>query len=474
MTKQQPKIAVIGAGITGLAAAYYFQKKLTEANITIIEQQDRPGGKVQTIRQDGFVIERGPDSFLARKPKLIELVKELGLEHELVGLNPNVGAATILHKGEFHPIPSGFVMGIPTKLKSLLKTQLISFPGKVRASLDLILPRGSISEDESLGEFLERRLGKEVVTQIAEPLLSGIYAGDIYGLSAKATFPQFLTLQHKYRSLILGMIQSQNVTGKPKPDLPQFLQNSTFLHLRNGLSTIIESLTEHLKQQQFLYRTEVVSIFPKEDGQFQLQLDNGREMTADAVIMAIPPFKAAQMLPKTPTINKLDQIKHVSVANVILGYERKPKARYKGTGFLIPRKEGRFITACTFTSDKWPHTAPEQAGLIRCYVGREGQTDWMNLHDEEMVKHVRNELEELIGLKDSPDFYKVTRWKQSMPQYSPGHHQIVASIRSHIKDKWPGIYLTGAGFGGVGLPDCVAQGKETAELVAEYLKKPKN
>lgn len=476
MTHHKPKIAVVGAGITGLAAAFYLQKRLIEqhtpAEVTVIEMQDRPGGKVQTMLQEGFVIERGPDSFLARKPEMVELVQDLGLEHELTGLNPNVGSASILHQGKFHAIPRGFVMGIPTQLRPFLETRLISLPGKIRASLDLLLPGGRGGDDEPLGEFLERRLGKEVVTQVAEPLLSGIYAGDLYGLSTKATFPQFLTLQRKHRSLILGMRQSQGGTKQPHPAIPPTLKKSAFLHLRSGLSSIIDALSDRLPQGQLLLNTEVTSLQKQENG-YRLLLNETNELDVDAVIFAIPPYQTAKLLSGYSVSERLNQIHHASVANVVFGYYRKPEADYRGTGFLIPRNEGKLMTACTFTSDKWSHTAPESSALIRCYVGRAGQEDWMKQSDEEISEAVFAELNELIGLSKKPDFYKVTRWNRAMPQYTPGHDDRLEAIRTDLHRECQGIYLAGAGYGGVGLPDCVRQGKEAADQAAEYLKKAK-
>lgn len=211
----KPHVVVIGGGITGLSAAYYLKKQMEETGqacrITVMEKSDRFGGKISTLRRDGFVIEKGPDSFLARKPALVELARELGLEDQLTGTNPNAKKTYILSRGKLHRMPPGLMLGIPTEIMPFMRTGLLSPAAKARAALDLVLPKRTADEDESLGHFLERRLGSEVLSQIAEPLLAGIYAGNTYDLSVKATFPQFHSIEQKHRSLILGMMKK---TGK--------------------------------------------------------------------------------------------------------------------------------------------------------------------------------------------------------------------------------------------------------------------
>ena len=249
MEKPCRKVIIIGGGITGLSAAFYMKKLFAEQripiDITLIEKSEELGGKVQTLRRDGFIIERGPDSFLARKLPIITLSKELGIEDELVGTNPRARTNYIYHKNKLHKMPLGLVLGIPTKLTPFMKTGLISPFGKLRAALDLLLPKKKSLDDESLGHFIQRRLGKEVLENITEPLLGGIYAGDTQTLSLKATFPNFFEMEQEHRSLIMGMVAGMK--NAPVSNTPNTATKSMFMTYKNGMSTIIERLAEELK-----------------------------------------------------------------------------------------------------------------------------------------------------------------------------------------------------------------------------------
>jgi oxygen-dependent protoporphyrinogen oxidase len=466
MADKRKKIVIVGGGITGLSAAFYAEKHAKEnhlpVDITIIEKSESFGGKIQTLHRGGFVIEKGPDSFLARKLPIIELSKDLGLEDELVGTNPNAKKTYILHKGRLHRMPPGLILGIPTQMTPFLSTGLISIAGKARAALDLVLPRRTDQSDESLGDFLERRLGQEVLDHIAEPLLAGIYAGDTHSLSLQATFPQFRAVEQKNRSLILGMIASRK-NAPDASDVPEIAKRSMFLTYKEGLKTLIDRLIEKMEHVQLLTNRSVSSMDKQEQGGYRLTLDNAQQVEADAVILAIPPAMSASLLPSLSTADKLREIRYVSVANMIMAFDQKDiPATLDGSGFVIPRKEGRYITACTWTSSKWLHTAPKGKVLLRCYVGRSGDEEIVNNTDEEIQKKVRHDLKELMGITAEPLFYEITRWTHSMPQYPVGHLKQLKQVREDLASTMPGIYLTGSGYHGVGIPDCVRQGKETA------------
>jgi oxygen-dependent protoporphyrinogen oxidase len=469
----QPAIMIIGGGITGLTAAYYLQKQLKQEGhsprIALVEQSSTFGGKIHTLERDGFVIEKGPDSFLARKRPIIDLTRDLGLEHELRGLNPKTKKTYILHHGKLHRMPPGLVLGIPTEMIPFMKTGLISPLGKIRAAMDMLLPKREDKSDESLGHFLERRLGKEVLSHIAEPLLAGIYAGDTYALSLKATFPQFQEMEQTKRSLILGMMANRKKAPAETADLPPAAQNSVFLTYRKGLQTLVDKLVQALEGADLRTGERVKSITRKEN-QVEVSFEDGHSEIVDGVIVTAPTHQAARLFAHLPASEKLRQINYVSVANVIMAFDRKDiPMTMDGSGFLIPRKEKRTITACTWTSAKWLHTAPEGKVLFRCYVGRSGEEEWLDWDDQELVRRVRQDVADLMGIHAEPLFHEITRMPQSMPQYPVGHLDLVASFRRELAEAIPGVFVTGAGFHGVGIPDCIRQGKETSQQLEAYL-----
>jgi len=471
--EQKPKhVVILGGGITGLSAAFYVKKFFAEqklpVSITVIEQSEVLGGKISTLYKDGFIIEKGPDSFLARKMAMIDLTRELGLEDQLVATNPQAKKTYIFHQGRLHRMPAGLVLGIPTQVLPFLKTNLLSLKGKLRAGMDLLLPRRKGNLDESLGGFLERRLGREVVEHIAEPLLAGIYAGDTHKLSLQATFPQFQAAEMKFGSLIKGMLMNKRQATVVTPT-PAVAKNSMFLSYQNGLQTIVDGLVGALKEAKLLTRQTAIALTPV-DRSYEIKLASGDSILADGVIVALPAFAAANLLPQIPLVKALSQIPYVSVANVILAFDHKDIGHdLDGSGFLVPRNEGRFITACTWTSAKWKHTAPSEKALLRCYVGRSGAEGWTELSDDEIVKRVRKDLQEILGIKVEPAFYEVTRLLHSMPQYPVGHLETIKAARNQLKASMPKVFLAGAAYQGVGLPDCIQQGKEAAQQVVDSL-----
>lgn len=473
MTKRKPRVAIIGGGISGLAAAFYLQQQFRQkeqtAEITLFEQSGQFGGKIQTLNRDGCVIERGPDSFLARKLPIIELTKELGLEGELIATNPRTRTSFILHEGRLHRMPPGLVLGIPTKLGPFFKSELVSTRGKLRAAADLVLPKRAESGDESLGDFLERRFGEEVVDRIAEPLLAGIYAGDTRKLSLQATFPQFQAVEQQFGSVIAGMNRSQK-SAPPQTDLPEAVRGSLFLTYRGGLQTLVDGLIQSLDGVTLVANTGVTSIRTTDTSAYELALTTDEKIEADAVILTVPSFAACSLLAPLTDTAALEQIRYVSVANVVCGYRREDAAlEWEGTGFVIPRSEGRRITACTWTSAKWPHASPDNISLIRSYVGRAGEEERVDLSDEAMIALVREELEELTGITAEPLFTEVTRWYESMPQYPVGHPAAIGELRARLDRDLPGVKIAGSAYDGVGIPDCIRSGRTAAMEVVDRI-----
>ncbi|MDG0793100.1 protoporphyrinogen oxidase [Cohnella ginsengisoli] len=482
------RIAIVGGGLTGLSAAFYACRLADEAgvhaSVAVFDSSDRLGGKINTLRRDSFVIERGPDSFLGRKLPMLHLAKDLGLLGEIVGTNPAAVKTYLAHGGKLLPMPKGLNLGIPNDLGAFAQNSLISPHGKLRALDELRIPPRLSEEDESVGDFLERRLGREMVDAIAEPLLAGIHAGDLYKLGLRATFPQFAEMERKYGSVIRGMIdakrkapaagakaaaaRSEAVGGYPIPP-------TAFLTFRDGLSALIDALKARLQA----YRCDIrigIGVRSLErasmdnsphagltSGAYNLHLDDGSSYEADRVLIALPAYAASGLLNPHIDVSALERVDYVSVANVVLGFDAKPFGhKLDGSGFLVPHSEGRTITASTWTSAKWRHTAPAGKRLIRCYVGRAGDESGVELPDDRLAEAVRHDLRELMGLTAEPEFVEITRLRRSMPQYPVGHTDAIAALRAQLASSLPGVYAAGAPFDAVGLPDCVEMGRTAA------------
>lgn len=463
------EVVIIGGGLTGLSTAFYikrmYQNKGVTPNITIVEASNRLGGKIESLHKEGFVIEKGPDSFLARKTAMIELAKELEIDHELVSMNPNAKKTYIVKNRKLHPMPAGLVLGIPTQLSPFLSTGLISWQGKLRALMDFILPRRSETTDESLGNFISRRLGSEVLQSLTEPLLAGIYAGNTHHLSLQATFPQFGVMEQKYGSLIKGMS-----TGKKTPvEAHTGEKRSMFLTFRQGLQSLIHALIHDLADTNIRLETKATTIHELETG-YLIDIDQGEAIYGDDVVITTPAFAASSLLQPYIDVKPLDDINYVSVANVVLAFDKKDlQGLFDGSGFLVPRMEGLNITACTWTGVKWLHTSPDDKMLLRCYIGRSGNEENVFLPDEQLIALVRGDLKELMNITAEPLFAEITRLPHSMPQYPVGHVEETAKLRKELSSRLPSVYITGAAFDGVGLPDCIRQGKELAQQMASHL-----
>ncbi len=503
------RVVILGGGITGLSAAFYLQKYAREHGITIeitlIEKSKRLGGKVHSVQREGFLIEKGPDSFLARKQPILDLIHELGMQEQLVATNPKAGSTYIMNKSKLHQMPLGLVLGIPTRITPFIRTGLISPLGKARALLDLVIPASRSNQDEALGHFIERRLGREVLEQITEPLLAGIYAGDTRQLSLAATFPQFKHMEQLQRSLILGMARnmlrrsttaieqkaghqgntSQSSNRKGSTDATDITSTassqtsssktshtSMFMSCHGGLSSIIDQLERQLDSSVTISKaTEVIRISKNLHSMatpYHVQLDNGTALDADAVICTLPAYVAAQLFQEIPHLSELNNIHYVSVANIAFGYRHDQlRQDFEGTGFLVPRKEGRTITACTWSSTKWNHAAPSGQTLLRTYIGRAGAEQWVKMTDEQLVAAVRKDLRELIGFDAEPELIEISRCYHSMPQYPVGHEHMIERVRASMARWMPNITLCGAGYGGIGLPDCIQHGKESAQQLVQ-------
>ncbi|WP_214889206.1 protoporphyrinogen oxidase [Exiguobacterium sp. s142] len=439
---QLNNIAIIGGGITGMAAAYY--AKQAGAHVTLYESSDRVGGKIKTVYRDGFVLECGPDGYMARKPTLTELITELGLDEQLV--RSQTGTSYIYVRNKLRQMPNGSVMGIPTKFWPMVKTDLFTWRGKARAGMDLVLPRVYAGEDISLDTFFRTRLGSEVVESMIEPLLSGIYNGTLQDMSIESTFPQFITIEQKTRSLILGMkALTPPVQAGVKPR-----EAGKFLSLQNGLGILIEALRPSIDR---LYTgTRVASVRPHE-----IELEDGTIEQFDGIILATSPNALGPIL-GIPEAERLSQLKRTSSITVLAAFDEKDVASLDGTGYVIAKAEANALTACSWMHKKWPHMAPKGKALLRVYIGSDHVPDLLAATDQAIAEFALNELRKIQHV-GTPLFTKVERHVDTMPQYEVGHKQHVHAFE-HALAALDGVEACGAILHGVGLPDCVDSAKQ--------------
>ncbi|MDF2903209.1 MAG: protoporphyrinogen oxidase [Bacillus sp. (in: firmicutes)] len=471
MFEEKQKVVIIGGGITGLSTAYYLQKHAADHNlpfeVKLIEATHRLGGKIQTVVKDGYVIERGPDSILERKKSVSRLAKEVGIDKELV--NNSSGKSFVLANESLFPMPGGSIMGIPTELGPFITTRLFSVMGKMRAAADLIIPRSCAKEDQSLGHFFRRRLGDEVLENLIEPLLSGIYAGDIDRLSLMSTFPQFYQVEQKHRSLILGMRKSAAVESKNISNSSS--KKGMFVTLSTGLQSLIEATEAKLLPNSVMkgFRVEAIT---KVGEVYEIELNSKEKIKADSVVVAVPHLTCASIFSQYEYFSVFKDVPATSVATVALAFPQDAiKKDIEGMGFVVSRNSDFTITACTWTHKKWPHTTPKGKVLIRCYVGRPGDETIVDLSDDEIINIVLDDLSKTMDITASPELSVVTRWKDSMPQYTVGHKARVETVNKHVEEELPGIFLAGSSYKGIGVPDCIDQAEEAVEKVLQYLKK---
>jgi oxygen-dependent protoporphyrinogen oxidase len=461
-TRQQ-RVAIVGGGIAGLAAAFRLTQLDPNLVITLIEADSRLGGKIQTIDVDGYTIEGGPDSYLSYKPRGIGLCRELGIEDQLQGVNEATRRTFVLRRGKLYDLPEGLTGLIPTRLGPMAKTRLISPTGKLRMALDYVKPPTREDEDESLASFIERRLGREVYENLVEPLMAGIYAGDGRQLSLAATFPQLRQGELNYGGLIKGVLASRRTASNNAP------ATSPFLSPIQGMSAIVCALEQRLRGAGVNIKVgQRVDRLAKEPaGTFSVHSTGRPPIDVDAVILATPAHATAKLLedlaPEAAT--RLREIPHVSTSTVTLGFSASALGKpLVGHGYLVPRIENRPALACTFVSSKWAHRALDGKALVRVFIGRAGQEDLADRNDDALIEIARSELRQTLDITAEPELALVTRWPQGMPQYTLGHLDRIASIEKVVQEI-PGLAVAGNAYRGVGIPDCIASGEAAAERV---------
>ena len=466
--------------MSGLAAAHRFvelRSKDDNVEVILLEASGRPGGTVRTHRREGFLIEGGPDSFISEKPEALNLARRIGLEPRLINTNEQHRRSFVVRGGRLRPTPEGFQLLAPSRMLPFLTTDIFTWRGKARMALDLLLPRRTGAngrDDESLAAFVRRRLGREALERMAQPMVGGIYTADPEVLSLRATMPRFLEMERRDRSLILSMWKA----GRRANEAARHgrgasgARYSLFLSFDEGVQVLTDALAARLPEGAVRLNTKVASLSPRPGARrWSLTTDAGETLEADAVCLALPAYASARLLRETDDglADELDAIPYASTATVNLAYRREDIPHpLDGFGFVVPFVERRATLACTFSSVKFPSRAPAGRALLRAFVGGALQPEMFELDEGRMVEAVRRDLRDLLGVEAAPLFAHVERWPRSMAQYHLGHSARVARVRE-LASRLPTLALCGNAFEGAGLPDCVRGGESAAASILEQL-----
>jgi oxygen-dependent protoporphyrinogen oxidase len=453
------RVAVVGGGIAGLAAARRIESLDPRAEVVLLERESVLGGKIRTELVDGLVIEAAPDSFLSRKERGVGLCEELGIAHLLVGRRPENDRSFVRRGNELHLLPAGLTGMIPTDLDAFAESPLLSAEGRARLADEIDLPPVPPDGDESIASFVSRRLGREAYEAFVEPLMTGIYGGDGERLSLEATFPNLRVLELEHGSLLRGL-QAQPAREGRYP---------AFVTLGGGMATLVDVLVGAVERATFLCGREARRVRRRSSG-YTVELEGREALDVDAVVLSVPAFVAAELLADLDgdLATEHADIPYVSSAVVTLAYEGSDVEHpLDGYGYVVPRSEGSDVLACTWTSSKWEHRATADCALLRVYAGRFGGRDVTADEDDALVGLAHDEVR-LLGIEAEPRLTRVHRWPRGMPQYVLGHpgrlERIEAALARHT-----GLALAGSAYRGVGIPDCIASGEAAAESVVRSL-----
>ncbi|PIQ86051.1 MAG: protoporphyrinogen oxidase [Candidatus Omnitrophica bacterium CG11_big_fil_rev_8_21_14_0_20_45_26] len=474
------KIAIIGAGISGLACAYRLQelqaKEKVPLEIHLFEAGQRLGGVIQTVKRDGFLLEGGPDAFISDQPWGLKLIERLGLTSEIVNTSPENRQSFVAKGNRLIPLPKGFYLIAPTHFTSFLLSSLVSWQGKIRMMYECFIPPSDQAADESVGSFVRRRFGQEALDRIAQPMLAGIYTGDPDRLSLRATVSRFLKLEKDYGSVIRGLLASKIVKKKNPVTDASGPRYSLFLSFKRGMQTLTDALINQLNQTQVHLKTRVQSLtYSRSKDLFTLHTEADGLLAFDAVCLALPAYQSAKILAnELPEVSQwLSQIKYESVATINFAFERKDcRHRLNGFGFVVPRVENKSLVACSFSSNKFAHRAPEDKILLRAFVGGAFGRHVFEYDDETLARKAFADLSVWLKIDAKPLFAQITRYPRTMVQYEVGHRALVDQIMNRT-DGCAGsagrLCLTGSAYPGVGIPQCIHDAELKAESMFECL-----
>ncbi|MGC2248379.1 MAG: protoporphyrinogen oxidase [Terriglobales bacterium] len=467
-----PRIAIIGGGISGLSAAFTLEEKRrsgTPISYVLFEAAPRLGGVLVTDRVDDCLVEAGPDSFISEKPWAADLCRKIGLGDQLIGSNDADRKTYIVvrknGRDRLVVMPDGLMFMVPTKMVPTVMSPLFSLGTKMRMAAEWFHLPHKASGDETVAQMVERHYGPEMVELLADPLLSGVYGGEASQLSVRAVLPRFAAMEAEHGSLGRAMLASRKkITAAEKGSI-----RPLFTSLKEGMQQMVDALVERLDQAALRTSSIVQSVLPQEGG---WTVSAGYQSDQfDAVIVAAPAHAAAVVLETVDAslARELAEINYTSSVTLTLCYDEAVRRSLPlGFGFLVPRSAGHRMLAATFVHNKFPHRAPANRALVRCFLGGARDEEIISSSEEQILEIVRNELRQIVGIKAEPLFFRVYKWKAAMAQYAVGHLDRLARIQT-LCERLPGLALAGNGFSGIGVPDCVRSGTEAATKVLSQM-----
>jgi len=456
------RVAIVGGGISGLSAAFTLEQCRQAANesleCTLFESSPRLGGVLRTEQVDGCVVEAGPDSFLTEKPWAAELCRSVGIGDQLIGSNDATRKTYILRARRLVEIPEGLMFMVPTKIFPVLTSPLFSWKTKLRIAQEFLRPPDAARNDESVAALVTRHYGEEMVDRLADPLLSGIYGGSAQELSVRAVMPRFAEMEREHGSLSRAMVKSRK-------KIFANIQRPLFTSLKNGMEQLVQAVVSRLAPLSLRTNSAVCTIQPDANG---WKVSAG-EYTGnfEALIFALPAHATASLLRECapPLSAELSAIRYTSSITVALGFDANVRHSLPpGFGFLVPRSEGLQMLAATFVHNKFSHRVPQSRALIRCAFAGANADALEQQSDLQIAGVVRQELQQILGLRAEPLFTRVYRWKSAMAQYGAGHLERLERI-DQLCRQLPRLALAGNGYCGIGIPDCVRSGSDAANRV---------
>ncbi len=460
-------VVIVGGGITGLATAWYLEKAArqggTDLSVVLVEREDVLGGKLSTLLDDGFVVEGAPDGFLVRKPWALEFANELGIAGDVVYMQAT--GALLLRNGKLHRIPPGLMGPAPASRRDIWDASFLSWRGKLRASLEPLVRKRKAAGGESLGGFLRRRLGTELTDTLLEPLMAGIYGSDPYEMSLDALFPMLDEWEQGYGSVMRGMREARKTArGTDQPP-------SAFFSFEGGTHRLVQAVVERLERTEMISGHTAVAVDRGREGspRYLVTLEDGRSFEADAVVLATPAQNSGSLVGSfAPELSRLLERMHNAPAVCVnLAFRREDVAHpLDGSGLLSPSSEAGPIAGCTWISSKWPGRSPEGFVLLRAFLRAEGEAS-TERSDEDLIEKAREAMRPLLGIGGPLVRAWVHRWADGLPQYRVDHTDWLASVESEVAVH-PGLFLSGASYRGIGVPDCIRQGRDAAAHVHAF------